>query len=156
MITIVGEAPSRTSDPKKPFEGRSGKRLAELAGLECPTLLRYEATLVNVLQRWPGDGYAGEKGSHFPLAKAKRAAKRIELVGVVILAGRRVATAFGMKDAEYFQWHRTDRHGPCLLVVVPHPSGCNRFWNYPENVARASAFMRRVFRLYGGQARVAA
>jgi uracil-DNA glycosylase len=144
-ITIVGEAPSQSSDPKKPFHGASGARLAQLAGLGGVRDLERAARLVNVLQRWPGFGHAGEKGSKVPIAKAKRAAKKIELVGVVVLAGRRVARAFGLDDAPYFQWFRTDRHGPCNLVVVPHPSGSNRFWNYPENRELARAFFLRLF-----------
>lgn len=147
-LKIIGEAPSKSSDPKRPFAGWSGKWLAKIAGFESFEDLEAKAQLVNVLKRWPGKGYAGEKGSAFPIARARRAAKRIELVGIVLLAGRRVASAFdpALARAPYFAWHRTDRHGPCALAVIPHPSGCNRWWNYEENRERARAFFEEVFR----------
>ncbi len=147
VITIVGEAPSRSSDPKKPFRGWSGNWLAKHAGLSGYEELASRARLVNVLPRWPGIGYSGEKGSRFPIARARRAAEKIELVGVVLLAGRRVASAIDpvLAKAPYFSWHMTDRHGPCRLAVIPHPSGCNHWWNPPENRMIASAFLRGLF-----------
>ncbi len=143
MITIVGEAPSRTSDPKRPFAGSSGDRLAKLAGFSCRDELASRALLVNVLKKWPGEGHAGEKGSRFPLAAARKAARRFErLEGVVILAGRRVARAMGHERAEYFRFRRARS---AWVVVIPHPSGCCRFWNFPENRETASKFLRNLF-----------
>lgn len=168
-ITIVGEAPSQFSDPKRPFDGASGERLAFLAGLNDLEMLESRATLANVLSRWPGRGYAGEKGSKFPSALAKKKARRFELRGVFVLAGRRVARAFdvGLGSANYFSWHvienspvpRTRAVPPrsrfpvgrqagrpdCWIAVIPHPSGCNRFWNYEENTMIATMFMRGLF-----------
>lgn len=146
-VTIVGEAPSRSSDPERPFCGWSGRWLAKQAGLEGYEELARRARLVNVLRRWPGVGNAGEKGSRFPIRRARREAKKIELRGVVLLAGRRVAAAFDpeLAKAPYFRWHRIDKHGPCLIAVIPHPSGCNRWWNYEENREIARAFFRGLF-----------
>lgn len=141
---LIGEAPSRKSDPKKPFQGASGRRLARMAGLDSEEDLPTRFRMTNVLGRWPGTGNAGEKGSRFPIARAKRAARRIELLGVVILAGRRVAKAFGMAEAPYFRWYATDRHGPCRIAVIPHPSGCNQFYNVPANREKVAAFLRGV------------
>lgn len=31
---------------------------------------------------------------------------------------------------------------PATVAVFPHPSGVNRWWNEPENVASAAAFIR--------------
>lgn len=139
MITIVGEAPSRSSDPRRPFCGASGERLAKLAGLGGYGELAAAARLVNVLPRWPGSGNAGEKGSRFPIARAKRAARRVDLGGVAIFAGRRVARAFGISDLECFEWRLTSDLR--WVAIIPHPSGCNRFWNYPKNRALAARFL---------------
>lgn len=138
---LIGEAPSRTSDPKKPFHGASGTYLAKLAGLSGVIQLSYEFRLRNILQRWPGIGNAGEKGSRFPIAKAKRVARKIPLEGIVILAGRRVAKAFGLDHAPYFTFFE---RGEAIVAVIPHPSGANRFWNDPENRVIAAKFLRGV------------
>lgn len=61
--------------------------------------------------------------------------------GVVILAGKRVAKAFGI-EAPYFEWMVFDR---ARIAVIPHPSGYSRFWNYAENREVASKFLRTVF-----------
>ncbi len=147
-IVIVGEAPSRSSDPLRPFSGASGRTLAKLAGLSGYIELSYEATLVNVLRRWPGKGFAGEKGSRFPLPRARRAARRMkfEAHSRVILAGKRVTQAFGIRFEDYFCWKLLPRGIAGALVwfaCIPHPSGCNGFWNYPENREAASEFFRR-------------
>lgn len=140
--TIIGEAPSQNSDPARPFYGASGRTLAFWAGLNGGCIaLSYAANLRNVLQRWPGVGNAGEKGSRFPMAKARRAASRMKLEGVVILAGRRVAKAFGLGELEYFRW---TTHRGATVAIIPHPSGCNRFYNDQANRIRAAKFLRGV------------
>lgn len=145
---IIGEAPSKSSDPRRPFDGWSGRWLAKMAGLSGYLELAHAAHLENILKRWPGKGNAGEKGSAFPLKRARRAAKRIEFSGVMLIAGRRAARALcpEISGADYFAWHRTDKHCiPCLLAVIPHPSGCNRWWNYDENREIARKFFGQVF-----------
>lgn len=149
-IVIVGEAPSKSSDPALPFSGASGKTLAKVAGLSGYTELTYEATIVNVLQRWPGVGHSGERGSRFPIVRARRAAKRLtfEAKQVVLLAGKRVAAALAIDFTDYFHWKLLPRGVDGALVwfvLVPHPSGCNAWWNYPENRAIARRFFRQVF-----------
>lgn len=94
------------------------------------------AELVNLLRRWPGDQ---GKGDAFPIARARRAAGKFKPAGVVLLAGKRVAEAFGERRA-YFEWF--DLRG-ARAAVIPHPSGISHWWNEPANVARAAAFMRR-------------
>lgn len=127
---LVGEAPARGTS--EPFEGNSGTRLRELIGEAA--FMRLD--LANLYSRsMPRDGY---KGSHFPVLLARRKAKRFDLPprAVVLLAGQRVAKAFGVK-ARYFE--------PCLLrgrvcYVVPHPSGVNRWYNVEINRHRAKHF----------------
>ncbi len=147
MITIVGEAPSRSSDPRRPFDGYSGKKLAEYAGLAGYEELASRACLVNLMRRWPGPGYAGEKGSAFPVDRARRAAKRLTRDvlrpngGAILFAGKRVARAFDL-ELDYFGWVPFERGSAC---VVPHPSGVNHWWNDAKNHRRACRFLRGVF-----------
>lgn len=147
-LTIVGEAPSRSSDPKRPFAGASGRTLAKLAGLDGYEELAARASLANVLKRWPGEGFAGEKGSRFPIKKARRAASRMKFEDghLVVLAGKRVADAFGIRFSDYFNWKILRRGGVLRwFVCVPHPSGCNRWFNYRKNVKVAERFFRELF-----------
>jgi hypothetical protein len=156
-VTIVGEAPSKSSDPKRPFaDCWSGRWLAKMAGFETFEDLSKNANFRNVLRRWPGYGYAGEKGSAFPMDLAVRYAKSLDLDGTLLLAGRRVAKAVDLAfwgrekkrvrldRMDYFEWTRTERHClPCRIAVIPHPSGCNRWWNYESNRLLAQEFLRK-------------
>jgi uracil-DNA glycosylase len=161
MIVLVGEAPSRSSDPKRPFDGWSGRKLAEYAGFGGYEELAANARLVNVLQRWPGEGFAGEKGSRFPIARARRAAKRLEFERFdhVVLVGTRVAAAFGISFGDFFSWKILPRgtfdpkYGRDLVwfTCIPHPSGCNRWYNDPKRRVQVSDFLRRyVFSQHAG------
>lgn len=62
--------------------------------------------------------------------------------GPYVLAGKRVAVALGVRAA-YFQ--RVEFAGS-WAVVVPHPSGVNRWWNDGQNLGRAKRFLRRLAR----------
>lgn len=127
---LVGEAPSSTSDPSRPFSGRSGARLAALLGRELDSVFE----LVNLLPAYPGR--AG-KGSGFDRELARARAAEIAATRgdrLLILVGHRVAAAFGL-DGDYL----VERDG---AIVFPHPSGINRFWNDPANVTRARRVLR--------------
>ena len=136
---LVGQAPSRLSDPLEPLSGASGRRLALLCGMGVGEFLD-AFDRVNLLDRWPGrDG----KGDHFPLAAARLAASRMarSLRGRrVVLVGARVASAFSL-EAEPFRV--ADALG-ATVSVSPHPSGINHFWNDAANVRRARRFWRRL------------
>lgn len=60
----------------------------------------------------------------------------------MLLAGKRVASAFGL-DEEYLADPVAFPIGgrPVAVHVVPHPSGVNRWWNEPANRERARAFL---------------
>lgn len=118
-----------------PLEGPCGDRLARLAGMPGHRELRRRARLVNLLPAWPGKS---GKGDAFPLREARDRARRLRTRGTVLLAGRVVAAAFGLADAEYFE-PRGRFH------VIPHPSGVSHWWNDPANVRRARRFLRAVF-----------
>lgn len=144
MIVVVGQAPSKTGERKKPFEGPGGDRLARAMGLSNHAELRERAVVVNLLRRWPG---AARKGDLFPIDRAARAAKRLVLPkqATLLLVGKGVARAFGV-DAEFFA--STIARG-YRAFVVPHPSGVSLWWNDPRNRLRATRRMRAIFRAHG-------
>jgi uracil-DNA glycosylase len=132
-VLLVGEAPS--PDGASSFEGRSGRRLADLAGLTHAEFCeRFERT--NLLDAFPG---RSGKGSSFPVAEARAAAARLE----PLLKGRRtvfvsfrLASLFDL-PADPFRWLAAFGG---FAAVSPHPSGVNRWWNEPGNAEDARAF----------------
>lgn len=97
---------------------------------------------VNLLARFPGK--AG-KGDRFPPPEGRRRAVQLlpalRRRPITVLAGRAVARAFGVEAWPYFLERRVEG---ALLVVMPHPSGVNRWWNDPAHREEARAFARRV------------
>lgn len=153
---IVGQALAR--DSASPFEGRSGQRLARLCyGSEDLERLRRDFELTNLLDAYPGR--SGAKGDAFPRAAAQRAAEavlaRLTTDSRLILCGKGVARAFNSflerpGDWPYFQWKLLTNIPTVHAVVVPHPSGVNRWWNEHENEVRANYWwMRQVDQLAG-------
>lgn len=139
---IVGEAPNRLGRSDRPIGGRCGDRLAALSGCSPAAFARaFDRT--NVLYAWPG---AAGKGAAFPMTAARRRARAIRSRFVrgrmVILLGLRTAAAFGVRVG-YFE---PVRFGQSDVVVVPHPSGINRWYNDAHNVRRMRAFMRSIAR----------
>lgn len=145
-VLLLGQAPSSTSW-RSPLDGRSGRRLAELAGLDGMDVSEVFA-VGNLLARFPGKK-TGE-GDAFPLDEARRnALAMLETLlefDAIVLLGRNVARVFGVHELPYFEWTGGLRLQGYLLptpaVMIPHPSGVSRWWNRPENVERAGQFMR--------------
>lgn len=142
-VVIVGQAPSRTSDPRRPLSGLSGRRLEVTAGLEQGTLAA-RASLVNLLVRWPG--YAeGAHGDRFDREAARRSVSRLarRLDGRdVILLGRHVSRAFGL-ELRPLRW--SVFVGPACtfrVAMLPHPSGVNLWWNEERHRRAAARFLR--------------
>lgn len=137
---IIGEAPNRTGPRKNPIAGRCGMKLATFAGL---TLDEYLVAFdrENVLARYPGS--AG-KGAAFSRSSARRRAlklqRKFESKRTVVLLGYRTAAAFKVR-AKYFQPVLV---GKARVIVVPHPSGINRWYNEPRNVSKMKRYMRRL------------
>jgi uracil-DNA glycosylase len=136
-ILLVGQAPSRSAGKLRAFDGESGRRLAKHLGIAWERFYDYFET-VNLIRRWPGK-WGGAlpyraKGDRFPPRTAKRRAKKIEKdfveFSAVVFCGRKVAAASG---------HRREFLKPFLTatgqvaVVLPHPSGCNIWWNSASN-----------------------
>jgi uracil-DNA glycosylase len=143
---IVGEAPSRLSDPEIAFSGRSGTFLERAAGLK-PGRLRGWFECVNLLRVWPGpcDGRRGSRfrGGRVARSRAAEIRDRAAASGrPVLVAGRRAAAVFDIpQPVEYLTWYRV---GDVPVAVIPHPSGVNKWWNEPANRARFAAFMAAV------------
>ncbi len=143
---LIGEAPSRTSDPAHPLSGRGfADKIARLLGVRVSTYLRAFERL-NVLDAWPGK--TGAKGTAFPAETAREAAAAMStaLPGRrVVFAGKRTALAFGFVE-DYLRWGRCKNF---RAAILPHPSGINRWWNDPRNRARAKRFLREL--ISGGE-----
>lgn len=132
---IVGQAPSRTSDPAEPLSGRSGQRLAELCGITMPDFLeRFER--INLLVGWQGKNGKGDRFE--PGAAPERVAQALLYLRArnVIILGAINSTSLGVIwpklsfrpfNAGNFAW-------------CPHPSGINVWWNDRVNVAMARRF----------------
>ncbi len=146
-ITFLGQAPSRETDGRPPFTGKCSKFLAELLGTTQEQMLQ-DHDFINVLDRWPGSSFKGDK---FPIPEAKIAArKKLEQLRgkTVVLLGHNVARAFECEKFRYFEWYQirnpenlADTVVP-LLTVVPHPSQISRHWNKEENRLVAAKFLR--------------
>jgi hypothetical protein len=148
-LLLIGQAPSRTSDPRKPLEGEPlASKLCALFGCTRKEYLA-KTERHNVLQYWPGKK---AKGDELPWLDARRGAERLRKK----LLGRRVVF-IGQATAAYFynwgrplRWERAfvdDIFEPFTKVaILPHPSGINRWWNDPANRRRAKQFMRRAWR----------
>lgn len=133
---VIGQAPSRLSDPREPLSGASGRRLAELCGCShAEFMAAFERR--NLVDSWPGS--AG-KGDCFPGLRAARAiADEVEPA----LRGRRVVLlGFAVADAFRFPhppFQFVDHRG-AAYAFCPHPSGVNAWWNVKQNADRARAF----------------
>lgn len=142
---LIGQAPNRTmKDPRPLIGGRTGGLLMALAGYADnePGYLR-AFDRVNLLSEWPGAN--GGKGDRFPAAAARRAADSMapDLAGRrVILVGRGVCRAFGLRDLPWFEWLEDPRG--FRVAAIPHTSPINSFWNPTANRAEACRFFHRV------------
>ncbi len=137
---IVGQAPSRLSDPREPLSGRSGARLAALCGLSLDAfVVLFER--VNLLDYFPGK--AG-KGDLFPHEVARFSAcamtPKLRQRRTVLLGGK-VAAAFHLHRRPLLEWFEEVGDG-ALVAVAPHPSGVSSWWNEPTNVVAARRFWR--------------
>ena len=148
-VVLVGQAPSKDTEGRSPFSGRSGKRIAELMDIPHNELAHHFA-LANILDYWPGKH---GKGDAFPLsdalAKGKRAREHLRDRRVVAF-GASVVKVLGYEITDdlmlQFAARAIGRTGSMLLAFVPHPSGINRWWNDPQNTRRARTFLHRVAR----------
>lgn len=155
-VLLVGESPARNGEAGDAFVERLWRAVTNRPPIGCARTprddrlrrgLAKQVRARNLLDYWPGrDRWKSERGTRFPAAEAREAAARLMKrpgpCDVLLLAGRRVALAFGA-DPVYFREVRPPAIGR-QTFVVPHPSGLNRWWNDPLNRDRARAFLEHV------------
>jgi len=129
-VTIIGEAPN--AQGKEKYDTVSGQRIAAWAGTELPWHNIHGA----LPPKWSNrvsrirvrDWVAQHPKDDQPF----------------ILLGRKVQNAFYIpRGAESFEWYMSPvHHHP--MVLFPHTSPLNRFWNDEANVARATELLHQL------------
>gem|GEM_PF-1085023 len=140
-IGLVGQAPSRHGDPRKPLAGPNGQKIARLAGMTYDELIACRRKHLNT-------HYGGkrDKGDPFDNAKGNANAADVLLdwrVERIVLLGKNVARCFGFRNLPFLAEIRI--YGRRFLIF-PHPSGANRWWNERRNEQRAREFLQRFLR----------
>lgn len=127
-VTVVGEAPNGQGKDK--YDTISGKRLREWAGEELPWWNIHGA----LPPKWSSRVSAARVEdwlSQHPLEDEP-----------LILLGRKVQAAFGLPgDAAAFEWYASPLHRHSM-IVFPHTSPRNHFWNDAEHVREATELLR--------------
>lgn len=138
---FIGQAPSSTSNPDEPLSGRCGERIATLLGISMAEFLKYPRK--NLLPSYPGKRERTEKGDFFASIPGSVAADN--LAGLIdpevpfVLLGREVARAFGFKR---FEPLRVTTLNDRPVLMLPHTSSVNRWWNNPKNGLKAAEALR--------------
>jgi len=126
---------------KYALTGKSGERLAELAGVT--PLQFYAATdrtnVVELPEDWRDPKLVKAGVSRIMAGMHGRR---------VLLLGSKVAGAFGMIDVPYFTWER--RLMDAMVARAPHPSGRNRVLNDYKAVADFRRFMQETMGVIEG------
>jgi hypothetical protein len=140
-IGLVGQAPSRRGDPRKPLAGPNGQRIARLAGMSYDELIACRRKHLNTRY----NGKRG-KGAAFDHKEGNVNAADVLLdwrVERVVLLGKNVARCFGFRDSPFLA--EINIYGRRFLIF-PHPSGVNRWWNERRNEQRAQHLLQRFLR----------
>lgn len=142
-VLLVGLAPSRHGDPRRPLIGGkgSGARLMKFAGLSMREYAR-DFDRVNLFREWPG--YATTKGDRVPgLPERRAAATRIIMSAQgrrVIFVGNAVAEAFGFPHEPYIWAMPFGEFAGA--AKIPHPSPVSRVLNDTRAQRRFGRFLR--------------
>jgi uracil-DNA glycosylase len=134
-IGLVGQAPSRRGDPRKPLAGPNGQKIAHLAGMSYDELIACRRRHLNT--------HYSRKRKGFDHANGKINAADVLLdwrVERIVLLGKNVARCFGFRDLPFLAEIRI--YGRRFLIF-PHPSGVNRWWNERRNERRARQLLQR-------------
>jgi uracil-DNA glycosylase len=140
-IGLVGQAPSRRGDPRKPLAGPNGQKIARLAGMSYDELIACRRRHLNT-------HYSDKhrKNVAFDHAKGNMNAADVLLdwrVERIVLLGKNVARCFGFRDLPFLAEIRI--YGR-RFMIFPHPSGTNRWWNERQNERRAQQLLQRFLR----------
>lgn len=119
--------------------GPTGRRLAQLCGLDDPAQLADHFELRNLYRSHVEPDNWDKVDAYL---RADRMQRLFTEDRAVVLLGRDVQRAFGWFPSPYFKLlRRISTSGVSYLCAAcPHPSGLTRFWNDPENVAAGTAF----------------
>ena len=140
-IGLVGQAPSRRGDPRKPLAGPNGQKIARLAGMSYDELMACRRKHLNT-------HYNGKRGKGDAFDHAKGSVKAADVlldwrVERIVLLGKNVARCFGFRDLPFLA--EISIYGRRFLIF-PHPSGTNRWWNERRNERRARQLLQRFLR----------
>lgn len=148
-VLIIGQAPAAKDNPASPLSGRSGRVIADLMGISLEEFLE-TFDRANLFNKFPGKN---GKGDAFDARRAKRNAhllannNRIDEYKAIIILGKNVAKALGYRSDEWLEWQKFSRP---WVVVIPHPSGINHWWNDKRNRKVAKEFLTEIYETYFG------
>jgi len=128
QLSILGDCPAPSEEGLAPFSGVKGDRLRHLFGLEDIGKL---VNLMNVLGFCPSGG--------FPIRVAGLLASQIPVGDTTIFVGKRVASLFGLGEANFLEWWDSPDGGD--FAVIPHLAKTNPWWQKRGNSRRASMFL---------------
>ena len=141
-IGLVGQAPSRRGDARRPLAGPNGKKIARLAGMSYDELIACRRKHLNTHY----SGGSAPKATRFDHAKGNINAANVLMdwrVERIVLLGKNVARCFGFRDLPFLA--EISIYGRRFLIF-PHPSGINRWWNERRNERRARQLLHRFLR----------
>ncbi len=157
QVALIGQAPGPKGDPMTPLMGRVGRRLAFMMDVGFPEEYLELFARTNLLDSYPGARKG--KGDLFSVDDASDPAEEILKLleanggGELILLGKNVAAAFGLKQLDWltrFDISVGDHDQPPFfnirVSIVPHPSGANHWWNDPKNQRAAKSHLRAAAR----------
>lgn len=144
LARLIGESLSPDPDVEEPLctHTTSGRRLADLLPGDYESDYSRENLLdfrvrVGCWRKWHRDRAR---------AAATRLLSDIDLVGVLnlILLGRQVAEAFGLVQPSRMYSRRIFAPNGVVarVIVIPHPSGLNRWWNEAASARLCRLFLR--------------
>lgn len=124
-------------------QGMTAERLARWAGLSGPADLPRYFWLANLYDTPVAGGWA-QRGAAERAEVVAHQINEHEGIRLVVLLGSPVRRAFGLGSQlapyEFMDapdWLHLDGK---QVAWTPHPSGLNRQWNDPDNIARATKF----------------
>lgn len=96
----------------------------------------------NLLSWYPGERWPARQAH--TAAQYLKGSLGAQGHNIIVLLGRRVATAFGYPRARWFEWVVDTPGDTRQFIVVPHPSGRNRWWNDSCHAQLARIFWRTI------------
>jgi hypothetical protein len=141
-IGLVGQAPSRRGDPRKPLAGPNGRKIARLAGMSYDELIACRRRHLNT--HYSGKRSKGDVAFDHATGNVKAADVLMDWrVERIVLLGKNVARCFGFRDLPFLA--EISIYGRRFLIF-PHPSSVNRWWNERRNERRARQLLQRFLR----------